>query len=177
MKLRRRIKNYFSFITYELNYDSRYDFYNFKDLQCNTSIESGINYNLTSHLDNKTFTSQEIETNPLKEINDDNLIEWFRGFTDGEGSFIISINKYENSEGKLSKSINFKFVIWPFFFIIWNLNRLILIHFFKRINKETLIFKVCIYNLKKLFFFSSLKHNTTPSLFMRKTNSLGRGKK
>jgi LAGLIDADG endonuclease len=45
-------------------------------------------------------------------LNNLEFIEWLRGFTDGEGSFIITINKYENSEGKISNSLNFRYVIF-----------------------------------------------------------------
>lgn len=73
-------------------------------------IESSDNPNCTFTEKRQIISLQETKT--IKEMSDDDFIEWLRGFTDGEGSFIISINKYENSEGKISNSVSFKYVLF-----------------------------------------------------------------
>jgi hypothetical protein len=56
-------------------YKFKSDYKKLKDLHYNNSIQSSINYNLPSTMDNKIFTLQETENKPLKEMNDEEFFE------------------------------------------------------------------------------------------------------
>lgn len=52
-------------------------------------------------------------TKSLKELTNEEFIEWLRGFTDGEGCFMLNINNYKNKEGVVtSKGITLKYTIF-----------------------------------------------------------------
>ena len=63
--------------------------------------------------DNSSKCGTEGGTKSLKELTNEEFIEWLKGFTDGEGCFMLSINNYKNKKGVVSsKGITFKYTIY-----------------------------------------------------------------
>lgn len=51
--------------------------------------------------------------NKKKELSNEELIEWLKGFTDSKGCFLISMTKFKNNKGiNTFKNISFKYIIF-----------------------------------------------------------------
>jgi len=73
-------------------------------------------YKENNQLENKNpfqVNSSLTKINKKKELSNEELIEWLKGFTDGKGCFLISMTKFKNSKGiNTFKNITFKYIIF-----------------------------------------------------------------